>query len=273
MVRSFKPKSRFLSKYITGFSVFEKDCDLNINFTTFPHIGPGLALFKNTGIKIEKEHMNIYPDDQVSCNSVVLGKYTSPVVITYNGYVDEISVNFTPLGINYFFHDDYRTLAPENFQPLAEQAWIDFAPALFSVEDTEERLKIFEDFLSAQFRNRNLDLLQQAVDLLMDRETDYRVSEVSDTTGINEKTLRRHFNRYIGCSPVLFKRIVRFRQAIEKKRTDDTMASLTRLSQEGLFYDSSHFAMEYKKFTGKNPRSFFKEVSFLGNSRYPYIFL
>ena len=273
MVKSIKPKSRFLSRYIKDFSVFDKDCDLNINFTAFPHIGPALALFKNATITIKKQNLNIFPTQSIHYNTVVLGKYTSPVVITYNGYVDEISVNFTPLGINYFFATDYQTIAPENFQPLQDKTWIDFAPKIFSSTDPKDQVNLFEDYLSSRFRERNLDRLQQAVDLFLDQETDHQVSKVAGTIGMNEKTLRRKFNRFVGCSPVQFKRIVRFRHAIDIKRKNDEPLTFTQLCYESLFYDSSHFTKEYKRFTGKNPKSFFNNVTFLGNSEYPYIFL
>lgn len=273
MVISFKPKSEFLSKYIKGFSTFEKGCELKINYATFPHAGPGLALFKNASLEMKRLHMNITPTKGNQYNTVVLGKYTSPVFITYNGYVDEISVNFTPLGINYFFDDHYSKMAPKNFQNLGDRAWIDFAPTLFSTVNVKEQLEILENFLANQFRERHLDRLQRSIDLFMDKKTDYKVSEVAEIAGMNKKTMRRRFNQFVGCSPVIFKRIVRFRNAIDVKRMSDKPHNLTQLSYKGLFYDSSHFGREYKLFTGRNPKSFFGSVSFLGNSEYPYIFL
>jgi AraC-like DNA-binding protein len=273
MVKSFKPKSDFLSKYIKGFSTFEKGNKLTINFATFPHVGPALALFKNARLEIKKRHLNVIPTKKANYNTVVLGKYTSPVFITYNGYVDEISVNFTPLGINYFFNDHYSKIAPENFQNLRERAWIEFVPKLFSTGDGERQLEFLEDFLTGQFREKHLNGLQRCVDLFMDREIDYRVADVIDKTGMNEKTMRRQFARFLGCSPVLFKRIVRFRNAIDVKRMNKKYHSFTRLCHDSHFYDSSHFGREYRLFTERNPKSFFSGVSFVDNSEYPYFFL
>lgn len=273
MVNTFTPKSVFLAKYIKNFSVFEKDCNLFINFATFPHIGPGLAFLRNGKLKITENHMEINPTKEDYFNTIVLGKYTSPVFITYNGYVDEISVNFTPLGINYFFNNNYSKIAPENFQQISDPVWIDFVPKLFSTPDLKERINLLENFLLSQFRELNLEKFQQSIDLFMDKSEDYKVSEISEITGINEKTLRRNFNKFIGCSPVIFKRIVRFRNTINFKECKKKVKNFTRISYENLFYDSSHFIREYRLFTGKNPKSFFENVSFLGNSEYPYIFL
>lgn len=273
MVKSFKPKSRFLSRYIKDFSTFKKDCELNINFAAFPHMGPGLALFKNALLEVKDRHLNIIPAKKINYNTVVLGKYTAPVFITYNGFVNEVSVNFTPLGINYFFADPYGKLAPQNFQHLQDHNWVDFAEELFTFSTEREQIECFENFLANQFRELPLDQLQYSIDLFMDQDIDYKVSEVAELTGMNEKTMRRKFHQFVGCSPVLFKRIVRFRNAINVKRMNEKLENLTQLGQEGLFYDSSHFVREYKLFSGKNPKTFFNKVSFLGNSEYPYIFL
>jgi len=106
----------------------------------------------------------------------------------------------------------------------------------------------------------------------MDKTTDYRVAEVAKIIGVTERTLRRSYKKYIGCSPHMFKRIVRFRNAIDVSLIKQKRQNITQLGHEYLFYDSSHFAREYKLFTGRNPKTFFNEVSFLGNSIYPYIF-
>ncbi len=273
MVNLFKPKSLFLANYIKNFSVFEKDCNLFINFATFPHIGPGLAFLRNGKLKISENHMEINPTKEDHFNTIILGKYTSPVFITYNGYVDEISVNFTPMGINYFFNNNYSKIAPENFQKISDSEWIDFVPKLFSTPDLKEQIDLLESFLLSQFRELNLEKLQQSIDMFMDKSEDHKVNEVAEISGLNEKTMRRNFKKFVGCSPVLFKRIVRFRNAINIKSINNKIKNITSLGYENLFYDSSHFAREYKLFTGRNPKSFFDSVSFLGNSEYPYIFL
>ena len=273
MVISFRPKSELLSRYVKDFSTFERGCDLNINYAAFPAVGPALALFRNADLLMEGRNLKITPTKDANHNTVVLGKYTAPVVITYSGFLEEISVNFTALGINYFFDAEYRDLAPENFQHLREHAWLEFVPRIFSITDPEQQIDLFEDFLLQRFRHRRLDRLQRCVDLFSDPESDHSVAEVAEAAGLNEKTMRRQFNRFVGCSPVMFKRIVRFRNAIDARRLDDQYDTLTRLCHDSLFYDSSHFGREYRLFTGRNPKLFFDDVSFLGNSEYPYIFL
>ena len=273
MVKLFKPRSSFLSKYIKGYSVFEKDYNLQMKFISFPHEGPALALWGNAKSKIEKRCLEITPTKDIHHNTVVLGNYTSPVHIIYNGYVDEVCINFTPLGINYFFDDHYSKIAPENFQNIRSRPWIDFLPKLFSINNISEQIDLLESFLTVQFRELNLEKFQHAIDLFTDNNQDYKVSKVADITGINERTMRRLFQKYIGCSPVAFKRISRFRNAINKKLMNDKSHNLTKVGYESFFYDSSHFVREYKRFAGKNPKTFFNNVSFLGKECYPCIFL
>ena len=129
-----------------------------------------------------------------------------------------------------------------------------------------------QNFLINQFRKLSLEKLQHAIDLFIDRTKDYKVSRIADIAGINEKTMRRMFNKYIGCSPVAFKRIARFRNAINIKLMNDKSHNLTQVGHESFFYDSSHFGRECKKIAGENLKTFFKNVSFLGNKGYPCIF-
>ena len=273
MVNSFKPKSEFLKKYVKDFSTFEKGCDLKINFAAFPPIGTVFAFLKNAEFKVNKEHLQIIPTLKNHFNSIILGKYTRPVFITYDGYVNEISVNFHPLGINYFFDDPYSVLAPGNFQQLNNSTWLDFGRELMNIDEIEKKLQMFEGFLIKKFKDPGLEKLQLAVDLLASEEGDYKVSEVADAAGVNERTLHRLFLKFVGCSPIMFKRIARFRNVIRQDILRESLPNITALGYENNYYDSSHFVREYKTFTGKNPKLFFKDVEFLGNSSYPYIFL
>lgn len=273
MVLFFKPKSTFLTNYIQGFSVFDKDYDLNISYIAFPHIGPPLALFRNATFKFEENHLYINPKKENHFNTLVLGKYTKPVFITYNRFVDEISINFTPLGMNYFFNNNYSEIAPKNFQKIQDCSWNNFVPELFSTKNLDEQLNLLENFLLSQFKEKYLEKLQESVNLFMDKTNDYKVSDVAEIIGITERTLRRNYNKFIGCSPVMFKRIVRFRNAINVKLKKKKIQNITRIGYKYHFYDSSHFVKEYKLFSGKNPKSFFDNISFFENSGYPYILL
>jgi len=72
--------------------------------------------------------------------------------------------------------------------------------------------------------------------------------------GISSRQLRRLFKFYIGESPKLFSRIVRFQQGLQAQ------ASAQRIVEHPVFYaagyyDQSHFIKDFKTFSGSTPAS------------------
>ena len=273
MVNFINPKSSFLTKYVHGFSIFDKKYSQKLSFLAFPHAAPTLALYKNTTFRVEENHIYICKDLKNEFNTLVLSQYMNPVYITYNEFVDEISIHFTPLGINYFFDKNYCEIAPERFQSIYNEKWIKFLPELFSAMQLNERLDKLEEFLLNQFRELDLTKLQKTVKMFFDESKDYKIEDITKILYITERTLRRQFNKYIGCSPVKFKRIVRFRNSINEKIIKTEISDLTRIGYKYNFYDSSHFIKEYKLFSSNIPKSFFQKVSFFDEKEYPYILL
>lgn len=272
MIRSYKPTSELLKKYIYHFNTFRKEADLRINYLAFPQLGSTLFFLNEAALAKTTTQLTITPCASANPVVVVLGKYTTPITLSYQGYVDEISIDFTPLGINYFFDTPFASLAPYNFQELTSDPWTSLAHSLFAPDQMAERLNKLEEFLEAQFRQRELQALQQAVDLLMNTEEETGVIQAADGAGLSAKSLLRQFKKYAGCSPVVFKRIVRFRNSIRIKQLNDPVANLTQTGHDSLFYDSSHFGREYRLLTGRCPKLFFKSISFVGDKHYPYLF-
>ena len=272
MVVSYKPKSELLRKYIYQFNTFQKDAHLRIHYLAFPQLGSTLFFLNKAAVSRSTAQLTIQPDEATGPAIEVLGKYTTPITLSYGGYVDELSIDFTPLGINYFFDTPFAHLAPHHAQPLTEKSWCDFALELYTSDNMPERLENLELFLQRQFRNRQLHTLQQAVDLLMNTAVDISVKEAGAMAGLTEKTLLRNFSKYAGCSPLMFRRIVRFRNSIKVKQLNKYVSNLTQLGHESQFYDASHFGREYRLLTGRCPKAFFRSISFVGDNHYPYLF-
>ena len=272
MVQSFKPSSPLLKKYIYHFNTFSKEADLRINYLAFPQLGSTLFFLNQAEVQQSNSQLSIKPSAGTSPAIVLLGKYTSPITLAYGGYVDEISLDFTPLGINYFFDAPFAQLAPRQSQALLVKPWNDFAPELWASDNISTRLHKLEAFLEAQFRERQLHSLQHAVDLLMDTTQDISIKQAADLAGLTAKTLLRKFKKYAGCSPLMFKRIARFRNSVQLKQRNENSGNLTQTGLNSQFYDSSHFGREYRLLTGRCPKLFFKRISFVGDNHYPYLF-
>lgn len=272
MYEVFKPKSEILKKHIVSFNILKKDIDFErINYFVFPQKGTTIGIFKNTKVDFNHSQINISNSKEENCKIVVFGKYLIPLYLQYESFVDEISINFTPTGINYFFDESMSAIAPNNIQLLENENW-DFLPTvLFKQKNSNDRIEALELFLLKNLNNKELTSLEDVV-TLFENDTEQKISKVAKTINLSERSINRYFKSYIGCSPAQFKKICRFRSAIENKFDDTENLNLTEICLNNNFYDSPHFTNEFKKLTNNNPRKFFSKVVKVGKDNYPYIF-
>ena len=92
-------------------------------------------------------------------------------------------------------------------------------------------------------------------------DLNYTIAEIAEKTGYNLKSFQRHFLKHMGCSPINYKRIARFRNSLKSKLDTHEIKTLTDDSYENNYFDQSYFIKEFKKLTKQNPKQFFKEIS------------
>ncbi len=274
MIIDIQPKSELLKKYITGFNMFEKRKDFNLNFFAFPQFGSTVELYENADIKRRTNELSIRPlhKERTKKNNYsieIFGKYTAPVFISYKGYVNGFTINFKPSGINYFFDKCYKEIAPENFQKFSDHKWQKFAEELFSKKKFEERIEFAESFLEKIVNTIHLTEVEKAVEAIL-KDPALSIDEIAGVSHVSSRSLHRKFNDYIGCSPMVYKRIVRFRKSIDFEAWRQQNLNCTEISYNNHFFDTSHFRKEFLKLTHQRPVDFFRTISRMGNHKFPY---
>lgn len=88
--------------------MFEYRENFNLRFFAFPQYGSTLEIFENTKITRTVNKINLKPYQQRNKDGnayaiEIFGKYTEPVFLNYEGYVNGFAINFRPLGIKLFF--------------------------------------------------------------------------------------------------------------------------------------------------------------------------
>jgi AraC-like DNA-binding protein len=180
-------------------------------------------------------------------------------LLEYKGQLKEISVVFKPAGLNRFFKDNYLSLAPKFSQALTNDVWGQFGESLFSSDDDINKI---ESFLLSQFwDNQELSNIENSLTLLENSNEQISIPEIASKVGLNLKTFQRHFQKHMGCSPVEYRRICRFRSAISNKLNSNQWKNLTELTYDEGFYDQSYLIKEFRKITNHNPNDFFKSTS------------
>lgn len=259
MIKTIAPSSTLLNKYIECFYIYEGTASSNFNYVAFPHYNTGLSFFKGALVKRNKQQLEISESSIKSVHIELLGKYTSPVLLRYNGKVREISIVFKPLGLNRFFKDDYFFLAPTFSQELTNNAWSQFGESLFSSDDDISKIETF--LLTQFFDNTALASIEKSLKLLENNNQQISISAIANEVGLNLKTFQRHFQKHMGCNPAEYRRIHRFRSLLTNKLNNTQLKNLTEITYEEGYYDQSYLIKEFRKITNHNPKDFFKSTS------------
>lgn len=267
MYEIYQPKNKFLKKYISEFTIVKKDQFKSISYLAFPHHRGSITFFFKTKIAYNNLTLNIERDDNLSTSIVVLGKYKEPLLVKYRNFVDEIGINFTATGLNYFFTENYDEIADKPIKFLENKKWIEFSKELFKSNENE-RIYLLENFLLSQFKEKDLSIVEQIIDKMKTNKA-IKIKKISQEMGISERTINRIFYKYIGFSPKGFIKVLRFRNTITMHRKK---MNLTELCLNNDYYDSSHFSNEFKFLTKRNPRVFFNSLEKIKSTESYYIF-
>ena len=259
MIKTIAPSSLILKKYIECFYIYDGKSSTSFSYVAFPHFNTGLSFFKGATFQRQNWSLQISENTDMGVHIEILGKYITPVLIEYKGQIREISIVFKPLGFNRFFKDNYFSLAPKFSQELKNYVWSQFGETLFTSDD--DIIKI-ESFLLSQFwDNKNLSSIENSLTLLENTNEQISIPNIANKVGLNLKTFQRHFQKHMGCSPVEYRRICRFRSSLTNKLNNSQLNNLTELSYEEGYYDQSYLIKEFRKITNHNPKDFFKSAS------------
>jgi AraC-like DNA-binding protein len=195
----------------------------------------------------------------------ILGKYTRPVLVNFNGAFEEVAVIFKPLGVNRFIKEPLQQLAPAYSQSFTDKTWAAFGETLFKAANKMETL---ESFLLTQLTEDDaFTAIENSLFYFTDPEKDYSITRIAGMLGMNLKTFQRHFTKHMACPPAQYKRIARFRNALHSGIKEGALNSLTRIAYDNNYFDQSYFIKEFKKLTHLNPKKFFRQVSVLDEDK------
>lgn len=253
------PSSPILKKYIECFYFYSGESDSELRYLAFPHFNTCLSIFKGVAIKRQASQLKIVESNNNDICVEFIGKYTSPVLIQYEGKCEEISIIFKPFGVNRFWRDLMQPEEPYFSRPLYEKTWIAFLANFFQHDFNLNRL---ETFLLSQFRDtQEFAKLEESLMLLNGFHGNESVSSIALKCGYNPKTFHRNFKKQMGCTPIEYRRICKFRNSVSSKLSEKDIKSLTDLTYENGFFDQAHFIREFKKLTNHNPKDYFKMVN------------
>ncbi len=89
-------------------------------------------------------------------------------------------------------------------------------------------------------------------------QEDVDITDFCQAQGINRRKLERDFAKYIGVSPKAYRRIQRFDRSARAMMAGED-ENLATIGQEADYYDQSHMAKNFHKYTDHSPKDFRKK--------------
>lgn len=263
----YRPVNEVLQRYIEGYYFISPDKNRQrLHYWTFPNNFFIVSVSQDIEIETKNNKITIRPSRQENIIANFVSRYISPIEVMFEGEVNEITIYFKPLAINYFLDNAHDLFQQEN--ALDFNPFTDFIPAMKEIlheGDRKLQRQSLEDYWISKLDASAPGLMER---IISDIESGLKIEEIARNNNFSRQYLNRLFTRNIGKSPSEFYRIHRFRKAIAKQKN---IRNLTELSYESLFYDQSHLIKDFKQLTNINPHAFFKQVD--THSEYIWLFI
>lgn len=188
----------------------------------------------------------------------ISGQQTHYITISAHEASEMFVVQFKACGATPFLHTNVHMLT--NRVSCAVKIFgneiLSLREELLSGENPQKKFQIMDKWLENQFKESweppapLLKLLEE-----LKNKPVSKVSKVIDEYPNSRKHLIEQFKKYIGLTPKVFQRIIRFNEIFQKIKGNKQVAWAEIAYQCG-YSDQSHFIKEFTHFSGFNPQEF-----------------
>jgi AraC-like DNA-binding protein len=191
--------------------------------------------------------------DQPNAPALIVGARSVYEIVDTADMASLIGVQFRPGGFSAFAADRADQITNQTL-PL-EDLWgasvHDLRDTLRELASPRARFNFLQEFFLLRLKSQHR--LHSVVDyalrqLAVDRRSS-SVREIAASTGLSERRFSQIFREQVGFSPKGWHRLQRFQRAVKQLHAGVDMP-WAELALECGFYDQSHFANEFRAFSG-----------------------
>lgn len=262
----YRPRQQGLSDFIEGYYFLRgTEVQDKLSYRTFPNNFAILSVLRDAILDIKDHRVDCISSDRPGIISNLTVNYQSPITINYSGPVNELTVYFKPLGL-YAFHPQALESMDGTFQQFSPFA--DFHESMQRILDQQNR-DVQRQLLEDYWLSKKVLAVEPFMHRLVEEiEGDQTISAIATNLGVSRQYLNRRFHQYLAKTPLEFRRIQRFRNALKAKASSK---NLTDLAAGNLFYDQSHFIRDFRTLTHLSPKSFFYKTDTAKENVWLYI--
>ncbi len=207
----------------------------------------------------------ILDDDKskrVITESIFQGIRKRPYTFEFGKQLNIIGIRFHPLGFSslFRFREKEITENPVNAELIAGNTIKEIEEKIAGEPVVSRKLAIVVKWLYDFFIKRDKTNLKvsDALDELNSSKGLLKIKDIADGEA-GYKRIQRTFSEYIGISPKLYSRMLRFdsiHNELRKLSNVDWMDIVAKYD----FHDQSHLVKEFKFFTGATPAEFLSKI-------------
>ncbi|HTJ51680.1 MAG TPA: helix-turn-helix domain-containing protein [Cyclobacteriaceae bacterium] len=245
------PQDR-ISDYVERILVIE---NFNVaNSFTLPLFANGTPtlLFLTTKATIDNKRTNYL---------TLFGQTVFPETLTIKDNFTLIAYFLKPFSLFSLFGILAKELTdyPIDLNLLSQLNASELQEKLLNAESTEVMLTLLNDFIFALITKKNAEkeIIKCATAIIATRPSKESLILVQDKLSMTERTFERMFEKNIGISPNLFRRICQFNLAFQQLNARQ-FSKLSDLAFQNGYADQSHFIRAFKEFTDITPKEYLR---------------
>ena len=218
------------------------------------------------GIIFSKSEYPFYiqPMNKKLSDFYLYGQTVEPISLEVKGKFHLTALRLFPFVVRILLGVDPKLLVDDCYD-LIQVKGVDTQSTLNKLRTTKDEnvlLEILVHYFNDLLKNASINSdyrIKLATNLILKSKGMISIKEVRQQLHITERTFERHFLKEIGVTPKQFARIIQFSSSLNQI-SDDDYVHLTDVSYDNGFADQSHFIRTFKRFTGKTPKEFQKQI-------------
>ena len=193
---------------------------------------------------------------EVQSASLLAGQITKHFFLENSGRTSIFGIKLKPSAPAYIFDLSMERLnnAVVDLDSVSCSRLIELREELRRRPNNESRTVLADNFFAGLPHNQAMKdetKVEKAVKWIMDTQGAQPLSELTNSLEISERQLERLFKKYVGLSPKIYCRIIRFNRIFQLWKSGDQ--SWASLAYEAGYADQSHFIRNFKAFSGDDP--------------------
>lgn len=254
------PVKQGLLKKIEFFYQYSNKSGRN-QYYTYPNNHCFWTVAFNTKKTYRKNVVYLEEDKGVGLNQIYVGPISNRIRVVYKGEVNVLSVCFKPLHIHSFLDKGLSLQDNQLIFNTPEQSLLpnDLTMTVLEDDGPDKFLKL-EQFLLSKFNQFNKPLLEEAIHLI-ESYPEYRIEDIAKRLNISVKSLTSNFKKYLGRTPLEYRRVHKFRKALSNQGK-----KLTEICYDSNYFDQSHMIKDFHKYGKQSPKEIKQRKNLSGTS-------